>query len=42
MLRKETAFTRCRAMDRRWNRKTVNFRWCPGWWLWCVCQSPGL
>ena len=18
------------------------FLWCPGWWLWCVCQSPGL
>ena len=24
MLRKETAFPRCRAMDRRWNRKTVS------------------
>jgi len=18
------------------------FLWCPGWWLWCDCQSPGL
>ena len=18
------------------------FLWCLGWWLWCVCQSPGL
>ena len=18
------------------------FLWCPAWWLWCVCQSPGL
>ena len=24
MFRKETAFPRCRAMDRRWNRKTVS------------------
>ena len=22
--------------------KQKDFLWCPGWWLWCVCQSPGL
>jgi len=26
VLRKETAFPRCRIMDRRWNRKTVSLQ----------------
>jgi len=42
VLRKETAFPRCRAMDRHGSRNTVSLVSWMMTWLWCICQYPGI